>query len=277
MAKDYTNYETLDKSLAKTSSDNKIDWDQLQKHDLQLVTAFGTAFDKQNPDVKIFNIFQGGDVQVSEANFNTAARQVKATFIDGMRQVLNDPKNGYFQYDEKQKAYIAKPNVVKNLDLASIENKVKFLSSIGIQFTADEIKNLEVDDAYSFRKFNEAVTGIRSSMEARNKLFTFGGKVLQIEGRLLTLSNIKAKIDNPEFSSTFYGVNGEKIQTFIGTNPSSEIYKALSALPNYESLNGHKKYGYLYSDSFAQNSVVLNSIFNIDKKTKTHITDLIQD
>ena len=269
MAKDDTNYETLYKRLAKTSSDNKIDWDQLQKHDLQLVTAFGTAFDKQNPDVKIFNIFQGGDVQISESNFNTAARQVKANFVDGMKQVFHDAKNAYFQYDDKQKAYVAKPDVVKNLDLASIESKVKFLNSIGIQFTTDEIKNLEVDDAYSFRKFNDSVTGIRSSMEARNKLFTFGGKVLQIEGRLLTLSNIKAKIDNPEFSSTFYGVNGEKIQTFIGTNPSSEIYKALSALPNYESLNGHKKYGYLYSDSFSQNSVLLNSIFNIDKKTKT--------
>lgn len=266
MARENKNYEELFQTLAKVDSSTEINWDNLQKHDIELITAFNVAFDKQNPDVKILNILPNGGVQVSEANLSTATRQVKEDFVNGIKKVINTTDNPFFEYSKKKNAYVAKKDALKKVPFEGIENKVKFLASLGIVFDKNEVEAL---DGYYLEKFNVAVSGIRNSMQQTDKIATIGTQMLSIDGRLTTLAGIKARIENPEFSSTFYGVNGQKIQTFIGTNPSSNLYKALLAFPTYESLQGHSKYGYLYSDSFAQNSVILNSIFDIDKRTKT--------
>ncbi|NBW29457.1 hypothetical protein EBR37_03685, partial [bacterium] len=89
------------------------------------------------------------------------------------------------------------------------------------------------------------------------------GKALMIEGRLLTLAGIKARMENPEFSSTYFGVNGERIQTFIGSNPSSNLFKNLAKITKFEQLANNSNYRYLYTDSFSKHSVILDAIFNI--------------
>ena len=234
-----------------------------------MLAAFSSAFDKQNPEVKILNILPNNGIQVGDSNLNTATRQIESRFVNALRSMFNDPKNKYFEYSSKEKAYIAKPGAFDNDDINTLKGKIKFLASIGIEFNATDIKNLEVTNSNLYEKFNVATIGIKSSMVERKKLATIGGKTLEINKRLLTLAGIKARIENPEFSSTFYGVNGERSQTYIGTNPSSDLYKNLSSFPTYESLKDSPQYSYLYTDSFAQNSVLLNQIFDIDPVTKT--------
>jgi hypothetical protein len=268
LAKTDSNYELLYQRLAKTDSSNNVNWDSLTKNTVNLIGAFNIAFNKQNPDVKIFNILSNGQVQVGESNFNTAARQTKEEFVNGIRGVLNNPKNPYFKYIDSEYAYVANKDAVKGLNIDNLDSKVKFLSSLGINFELSELRNLEVNDPFLLRKFENAVSGIKASMEARNKISTIGGKMLDIDGRLLTLSEIKAKIDNPEFSSTFFGVDGERKQTYTGTNPSSDLYKNLSVIKNYEDLKTHPEYSYLYTDSFCKHSVTLDAIFNIDEQTR---------
>ena len=269
MAKEDPNYETLFKRLTKVSSSDEIDWSLLKRHDVQLIAAFSTAFNKQNPDVKMLNILANEDVQVGDSNLSTATRQIESRFINGLRALFNNPKNPYFEYNTKQKAYIAKEKAFNGVKINTLEEKVKFLASLGIEFDASDLRDLEITNPSLFEKFNIATTGIKTSMTERKKIATIGGRALDINSRLLTLASIKAKIENPDFASTFYAINGEKSQTFIGTNPSSDLYKALSAYPTYESLKDSPQYSYLYTDSFAQNSVLLNSIFNIDPETKT--------
>jgi len=269
MAKEDPNYETLFKRLTKVSSSDEIDWSLLKRHDVQLIAAFSTAFNKQNPDVKMLNILANEDVQVGDSNLSTATRQIESRFINGLRALFNNPKNPYFEYNTKQKAYIAKEKAFNGVKINTLEEKVKFLASLGIEFDASDLRDLEITNPSLFEKFNIATTGIKTSMTERKKIATIGSRALDINSRLLTLASIKAKIENPDFASTFYAINGEKSQTFIGTNPSSDLYKALSAYPTYESLKDSPQYSYLYTDSFAQNSVLLNSIFNIDPETKT--------
>ena len=269
MAKEDPNYERLFQRLTKVPSTNQVDWDSLQKHDVQLLAAFSSAFDKQNPEVKILNILPNNGIQVGDSNLNTATRQIESRFVNALKSMFNDSKNPYFEYSSKEKAYIAKPGAFDKVNIDTLQGKIKFLASIGIEFNATDIKNLEVTNGNLYEKFNVATIGIKSSMVERKKLATIGGKTLDINKRLLTLAGIKARIENPEFSSTFYGVNGEKSQTYIGTNPSSDLYKNLSSFPTYESLKDSPQYSYLYTDSFAQNSVLLNQIFDIDPVTKT--------
>jgi len=269
MAANDTNYELLYQRLAKTSSDNAPDWNSMQKHNIQLLTAFTVAFNKQNPEVKILDILAEGGVQVAEGNLNTATRQIVKDFENGIRTVFIDPKNKLFTYDAKKKGYYPNVDAIKGTPLGTPQEKVKFLASLGITFNAADIVTLETSNPGLFERFNIATNGVYKSLLEREKVATVTGKTLDITKRLRTLAAIKARMENPEFPSTFYGVNGEKLQTFIGTNPSNELYKNISAAPTYESLQGSNGYGYLYTDSFAQNSVILNAIFNINKETKT--------
>jgi len=270
MAKEDTNYETLYRRLAKTSSDNLPNWDGMEAADIQLITAFSTQFTKQNPDVKILNILPTGGIQVGEANLTAASRQLEKDYVNGIKTVAMRPSNKFFEYIPKENAYVAKKGAFDKVSLTdNPKTYVKFLDDIGIEFSLDDINHLAVTDGVQYRRFREATAGILKSLKERKKIVSFSDQALDIKGRLLTLGGIQARITNPEFSSTFFGISGERLQTFIGTNPSFDLYKELSKFPTYQSLSGHPRFGYLYTDSFAQNSVVLNAIFNIDKATKT--------
>jgi len=275
MAEEDTNYERLYRRLTKQGSDAVVNYDLLDKHDLQLLSAFNTTFSKQNPDVKILNILSSGDIQVMDSNLSTAARQVKEQFVNGMKAIFRNPQNRYFEKDKKGKALVAREGVVKSVDLADDAKRVSFLNSIGIEgFTEDEIRYLEATDAISAKRFRDSVAGIRLSMMEKKKIATIGGKILDIEGNLLRLAEIRAKIDNPEFSSTFYGIGGEKLQTFIGENPSSAIHNVLSSLDNLYQLKTdprYVQYRYLLTDAFAGkngHSVLLNAMFDFQTGRK---------
>jgi hypothetical protein len=216
------------------------------------------------------NILPTGGVQVGEANLTTASRQLERDYVNSIKTVAMKSSNKYFEYSTKEKAYVAKPGAFDSVKLTEDPaTHVKFLASVGIEFDINDINNLAVANGKLYKQFREATAGVLKSFKDRKRIVSFTDQALDIKGRLLTLGGIQARISHPEFSSTFFGVNGEKLQTFIGTNPSSDLYKELSKFPTYESLNGHPRFGYLYTDSFAQNSVILNSIFNINKATKT--------
>lgn len=230
-------------------------------HDVQLLTAFWKSFKKQSPDVKNVYILDNGDVVVGDSNFTTAARQQKEEFENSIRKMIKT-KNPYFEYVEKEKAYVGKPGSVANIQ-ATTEGRVKFLANLGIEFSASEIDySLSTKDR---EKFNTAVDGIIASIGQAEKIATVNAKILRIDGRLRQLGEIKAKLDNPEFSSTYFNVNGERTQTFIGTNAASDLFDALSQIENLSELQG-TQYEYLMKggDVFATNSNILNRMFDAE-------------
>ena len=261
------NYERLYSRLTKSpSSTNIINWDSFNEYDLKLLTSFLGTFNKQNPDVKLLNILAGGETQITDSNFSTAARQSKNDFVNDIRGVIKD-KNPFFEFSVKEKGYVKKKGKDKkdpfdNVTLGDDASRIKFLKDLGIIFTQDDVTRLKY--LGETERFNKAVAGILSSMKATDKIATISGTVLSIDGRLLTLGQLKAKLDNPEFSSTYYGVKGEKIQTYIGTNPSSDLYKALASIKNINELTTnprYKQYSYLATDAFVKNSVILKAMF----------------
>jgi hypothetical protein len=144
--------------------------------------------------------------------------------------MFNDPKNKYFEYSSKEKAYIAKPGAFDNDDINTLKGKIKFLASIGIEFNATDIKNLEVTNSNLYEKFNVATIGIKTSMVERKKLATIGGKTLDINKRLLTLAGIKARIENPEFSRISMVLLGRTLSRALATRASFLFLSAPSSL-----------------------------------------------
>jgi hypothetical protein len=275
MAENDPNYRTLYERLTNSKyTSNTLDLSEISDvHDAQMISAFWRTFKKQNPDVKNVYIFENGDVEVGDSNFSTAARQVAMDYVESFKNVLNS-SNPYFEYSKERKAYIGKPDGIKDVkegfkkadnNIQLIERMVTFLNTIGIEFKKEEILKLKGDKQQTFK---DSVEGIIVSIEKAKSVATISGKVLAFQGRFMGLSTIRAMIDNPEFDSTFFNVKGERVQSFIGTNAMSDFYDVLSQVQNKNELAG-TPYAHLLTDEFTQDvnndyiySLILDKVFD---------------
>jgi hypothetical protein len=268
MAKNDPNYRTLYSRLTNTSyKSDTLDLGNISEvHDGQLLAAFWRTFKKQNPDVKNVYIFENGDIEVGDSSLSTAARQVASEYVENFKKVLTGT-NPYFTYSNERKAYIGKPEGIKDVkegfkkasnEIELIDRMIAFLDTIGIDFKRDEIVKLPGDKQDTFKA---SVNGIIASIEKAKNIATISGKVLDFQGRFMSLSTLRAAINNPEFDSTFFNVKGERVQSFIGTNASSDLFDALSQVQNKSEL-ANTPYAYLLTDEFAQFSVIMDKMFN---------------
>ena len=255
-------YRKLVNRLTKMKSISDLD----NINDIQLVTAFWKAFKKQSPDVKSVYILENGDVIVGDANFSSATRQVESEFINSIKNKFK-ATNPFFKYSEKSKSYIANEGEegLSSYTLDSKENQLKFLKDLGIIIDPNKLDKLpEVEQG----RFFEAIKVIRTSLLKLKKISSIDVKSLDSAKQFRRLAELKAKMDNPEFSSTYFNVKGERTQSFIGTNAASELFDALSQIQNKQELKG-TDYEYLLTDAFSQNSTILDLMF--DRKTGKRI------
>ena len=235
--------------------------------DVMLVSAFWKTFKKQNPDVKNIFILDNGDVVVGDSNFTSAARELRNDYLSAIKSTVRSA-NQFFEYKEEDKAYYGKAGSIADGKLSTLDSKIEFLKELGINFDKKSLTKLFNNSTSGDQmKFATAVENIRESINNANKIMSFSGKTLDIDGRLLELAEVQAKIDNPEFSSTFFNVNGERTQTFIGTSAISDLYDVLSQIDSLNELEG-TQYQYILTDSFAQNSVVISSMFDLKTKKR---------
>jgi hypothetical protein len=264
LAIDDENYRTLYKYITKQKfDDGDISYDVNNDYDVRLINSMWRLFNKQNPTVKNLYILDNGDVQVGDSNFTTAARQLADEFKNGVvSSVKNNTK--YFEYSSLRKGYAPKVDkngkaVIASEPTNTLEEQVKFLAKLGIEFNMAEVEQLDNTDK---TRFSKAALGIKKSFTDLEVVSTLTGRTLSINGRLLDLATIQAKIENPEFDSVFYNVNGDATQTFIGVNALSNLHSFLSKLTNIDQL-ANTPYSYLLTDSFAQGSVLLGKMFDI--------------
>ena len=275
------NYAALYKRLLKTMpvENQNVNFDKLDQHDIQLLAGFWKAMKKQNADVVTVFVLPSGEVIISDSNLNTAGKQAKREMINTIIATIKEDKTPYFSYNAKAGTYSGSAKV-KNVKLESLENYSEFLQNLGISFKIEDLKRLSSNQ---IKMFKEAVNGIQKSFAVigvpqevdggtlMTSINIVSTKTLGIDKRLLQLGTIKAIIENPEFESTFFNLNGERTQTYIGTNAASGLYDELSKAQNINDLS-KTAYKYLLTDKFVSkivngklvtSSVVLKKIFNL--------------
>lgn len=275
MAVSDPNYRTLYKRITKRDwKDGGVDLSKVDtQHGLQLISSIWNVFKKQNPDVRNVFILENGEVVVGEANLSSAAQQLRSEYINSIVFKAKEGK-GFFTYDQKEKAFKGDPTKLKGVKLDSVTSMVDFLNQMGIPFTVSDVNKMTPEQ---YKMFKEAILGIKESISKTEKIATFSGKALGMSGRLLQLGLVKSAVSNPEFSSTYFNVSGERTQSFIGTNAASDLYEFLSKLErfNKESLGG-TKYSYLLTDSFAKGSNLLSRMFTDNGVRKQGTEDLFK-
>jgi hypothetical protein len=264
MAKEDPDFRTLYTRITRRSVDTPgpVDLSNLTKdYDLDLLNALWKSFKKQNPDVKIHYVLENGDIQIGDANLASATNQSKADMIKAIVKVIKSGKSPYFKENRESRTFDGVPGSVPRA-LGSVSDRVAFLKTLGIQFKGSDLMKLRKD---KLDIFNKATNGLRDSIGKAGKIVTLSGKVLNINKRLSQLAQIKAAIENPDFDSTYFGINGERKQTFIGTNATSDLYDALSQVENLKDIPKlYPHLSYLLTDSFVKGSVILNEMFNIN-------------
>mgnify|MGYP003752656927 FL=1 len=294
MALGNLNYDALYKRLTKKSAkgsidETSIDFSILEEHDLKLISAFWKTMKKQNADVLSVYILPGSDIVVSDSALNGAARQIKRTMINN---IIDKIKNGtsYFKYESKTGKYSATTKV-KNIkfDRANLGQYVEFLKELDIDFNVNDLKKKLTDNQRDV--FRKAVEGMQISLstlgpvydksgkpvmvddkQVDNSITTISTKTLDIDGALMKLSTIKAILESPGLESTYFNINGERTQTFIGTNAISNFYDNLTKAKNISDL-ATTAYSFLLTDKFTMrrneqgklisSSVLLNRMFNL--------------
>lgn len=261
IAKEDINYRPLYTRLTKNSPDSdSLDLTKLtEKHDIELLMAFYKAMKAQNADVKIVYILPSGKVEIGDAHLADATRQVKQDMFGDIISKLKK-KHPYLTYDTVKKEYKGSDTIKKlNLKPGNKDEFIAFLKAIGVEFTKAEVNTLQKRG--KLKRFEDAVNGIKKGIADIVEVKDLNKYTIDLEGRLMGLAALRAELTNPDFESTYFNISGERTQTYIGTNVMSDFYDVIRSIDNISQLKD-TPYAYLLSDEFAQNSVVLNSIFN---------------
>lgn len=283
MAENNPNYNALFRRLTGNSASVGLDINTIQEHDFQLAAALWKSISMQNPDVITVFLQEDGDVVVSNSTLSSAAKQAKKEMIRDIISTLKEDQSIYFRYVPSTGKYYAKDNLkALEFDGTGLKQYVDFLKAIGIEFNERDLVDLKPDQLTAFK---QSVNYIKNELakvgdkkivkDAENNdveedggISVINTKTLNIDGDLLRLAIVKAVIDNTEFQSTYFNINGERTQSFIGTNLISALHNTLSKLKNIEELQNNPKYkrfAYLAAgnDAFVQGSQVLKKMFDI--------------
>lgn len=255
-------YATLYKRLTKRSAITPgINYDALtDTYHAQFIAGFWRAFKKQKPSVQIVFILPSGEVIVSDSALSTAASQERSNMASSLISSIR-LGNPYIKYDTTKKEYTSQAGIT-NYKLVSdkIETYTEFLKKFGIEFDPKQLRAKLKSNQLTI--FKDAVEGLKNSLTQLSDVKTLTTKTLAIDGRLLELGTIKAILENPEFESTYFNLNGDRVQTYMGTNLLSDMYDVISNITNYNRLES-SKYARLTTDAFSKGSAILNRMFNI--------------
>jgi hypothetical protein len=291
MAKTDPTYENLYGRLTKSSPATAINFKSLDQNSIQLMSAFWKAMKSQNADAISVFVLPGGEVIVSDSTLTSSAKQAKREMTNDMIDKIKD-KSIFFSYDGKTGRYFA-TDKIKSMQLtgSDLSSYTNLLKELGIEFNLKDIKKLKADQLLNF---TDAVEGIKQTFIELNDqgkakteaevaedeangtvargIANLTPRTLNIEGRLMQLGLTKAIIENKGFESTYFNMNGERTQTYIGVNALSNLHNVISKLKNINELDTqpeYSQYRYLRTDVFAKGSVMLQKMFNLDPKKGT--------
>ena len=265
------NYNALYKRVSgRNATEGAVDLNNLtQRHELTLLAALWNTFKKQDPVVKVVNVLENGETVVTDANLASAARQMQQQYLNS---IVTKSKRGNGIFKESNGIFNPDTATLAKYPLNSVNNMLRFLEKIGIPFTEKEYSGLTTEMK---KKFTSSVNGIKKSIENTKNIKLFSVKALDMSKRLLDLATVKVAASNPEVSSTYFNIEGERTQTFIGPNAASELHNTMISVSNKEEL-GSTPFKYILTDVFAQGSTIVNRLFDAEGNLRTDAVNLFK-
>lgn len=260
LAMEDTTYQNLYTRLTKVAPSKNVDFSEITDTGWELLGGFWKVIKSQNPDVLMVFVMPDG-VFIGDSALAGDAKAAKKEMIN---KIISKIKGGsdLFTYSPSTTKYNPSDKL-KKTQLSGEASYIKFLGDLDVTFKLTDLETKLTNDQR--KVFFDAVDGILESFKGVEDMVNINTRTLDIDGRLHELGTVQAIIQNPMFESTYFNINGEQSQTFIGDNALSRLYQTLNSrkIKNIDDLKD-TAYGYLRTDSFAKGSVLLNRIFNLD-------------
>lgn len=224
--------------------------------DLQLINSFYKVMKGQAPDVVTVYTLPDGTVVTTDMSVGTASKQIASDIENSIISSIQKNLGKYYTFDAANKVY---RNIKKNIQserLGSLERSVAFMKSLGVDVPPFLIKRLGFESA-----FNKAVAGIQANLLAADEIKFISSKTINTTGRVKEVAEILAKIQSPDFESTYFNIEGDRVQSFIGGNAISNLRDFLTKIKNKKELVG-SRYEYLLTDKFSAYSVFMDNVFD---------------
>ena len=257
----------------KATSNSSIDYDSLEKHDIRLIETFWKTFKKHSPNVSALFILSNGEVVVGDSNTSGITRENRRQFTNAIINSIKSGKNPYIVRNSKG-VFVPTNKLVSLARKSEVKEGVAFLAELGIELSEKQLmKDYNVASA-----FKKSVNGIIDSFKDRvtsEGLTRITADTLDISGRLLELGLIKSRIESSDSDTTYFNINGERSQTFLGTNLLSNFYDVISKVTSLPKLSG-TNFSYLLTDSFVQGSVMMDRLFGENSEKKDVDSEILK-
>jgi len=265
------NYLSLYKRLSgRSATEGAVSLDNItERHQLTLLAALFKTFKKQDPIVKLVTVLENGETLVTDANLSTASRQMSQQYLNS---IVTTSKKGSGIFKQVGEVFNPDTRKLSKYPLNTLQNMFNFLGELGIPFNTKEYNNF---DSSQKKRFASAVNGIKKSIEQSRDIKFFSTKTLNFAGQILNLATLKVLATNPEASSTYFNIEGERVQTYIGTNAASEVHNFMTSVGNKQEL-GDTPYSYLLTDVFAQNSTIIERVYDAEGNLRTDKVNLFK-
>ena len=244
LAKQNSDYVRLFERLGGNLKTGKIDFGAYQPHDIRLFTNFYQVFTKQRPDA-LAMFMDGNNIYTAPANQASAIAGIRSEWIENMKTKAEQP-GSIINYDEKKRIYTVKKD---DYNIKTPQDKIAFLAELGIEFPMSVYNKVKNKKAFS-----EAVTGIKTGLSKTEELMSFGGRKLGIRTQLNELAKLYTVAASPAEDSTYFGVDGNRIQSDTDANYPSLLEYIFNSVDTLEELKQNMPQ---LNDVFSTNSQVL--------------------
>ncbi len=280
IAKKEAKYFQLFRRLTgKDPTDNSDMYSDMGESDYRLISSFWRTMKKQNADVITVFVLPSGDVIVSDSTLASAAKEAKRDMMGKIIDVMKSEKTPYFSYEKNTGKYRATASLKKVTFSSDTSSYTDFLKHLGIKIDPARIDS-ELDE-HQKKMFRKTVGFIKETIETigdkskstddagaeitlDSAISTINSTTLDIDSDMTRLGIIQSILDNPAFESTYFNINGQRTQAYVGTNTVSAFYDVISKVEHFDSdLQEPKNKGfrYLLTDKFAKSSLLLQKMF----------------
>jgi len=248
LAKSNADYVRFFQRVGGDLSTGTLNFANFKDADWRLFVNFMQSFTKQKPDALIQYI-KGNEVYTAPANQYTAAKEIERQWLESIK-AISTKSDSAVRYNKENKTYEANPAAFPEKGPKLPDEMVQFLGNVGITFPLEAYVKLRGKDQESFAT---AVSNVYTYLrDARTTDMTSQG--LKISGPLASLSNLLVKATNPNQDSTYFGVQGQRVQSFTDNNAPSLFENEFNESETLEELVGKRPE---LNDVFSKNSVVL--------------------
>lgn len=242
LAKENSDYIRLFERLGGNLTTGKIDFNSYKPHDIRLFTNFYQVFTKQRPDA-LAMFMDGNNVYTAPANQASAIAATRSEWIENMKTKAEQP-GSIISFNGK--VYKVKK---EDYNIKTPQDKMEFLAQLGIEFPMavyNKVKNKKA--------FSDAVSGIKLGLSKTDELMSFGGRKLGIRTQLNELAKLYTVAASPAEDSTYFGVDGNRIQSDTDANYPSLLEYVFNSSDTLKELKQNMPQ---LNDVFSTNSQVL--------------------